>query len=204
MDGVYAIHLDIDAAKPGRALSAESARNWRRMFTHRCYLEDFSDVRLAPAVAVALDQARAQRLFETIEVWARPPYESRNPEVVFVGINDDHHTLIAQWSPKEQSLTTSEQLQKRFQTLHHPFLTAFGFPWRAQMILAGCIGVLVYSVGIWDWRAGLLAVILSFMGWVSSLVLAEDDREVGRDIFYTMFGVWTVASVATILEWLYL
>lgn len=203
MDGVYAIHLDVTAGKPGMALSAEDASNWRRTFAHRCYLEDFSDARLALPVGIALNQARAQQLFETIEAWARPPYESRNPEVVFVGINGNHHTLIAQWSPQEQLLTTNAQLRKRFDTLHHPFLAAFGFPWRAQAILAMSVGALLCSLAFWDWRLGLLATIIPFMGLLGTTALAQDDREVGRDILYTMTGAFAVTCTVMILERLY-
>jgi hypothetical protein len=198
MDGSYVIHLDVTAGKPGRALSAEDAKNWRRTLPHRCYLEEFSDARLALPVGIALDQARALNLFETIEVWARPPYESRNPELVFVGITDGHHTLIAQWSPKEQSLTTSVQLQKRFDTLHHPLRAIFGFPGWAQIVVAICIALLLISVMRWDLREGFIVLILALVGQVGAVAL--DDEEVGKDVFCMMLGISLVGSVVVALQ----
>ena len=198
MDDSYVIHLDVTAGKPGRALSAEDARNWRQTLPHRCYLEEFSDARLALPVAAALTQARALKLFETIEVWARPPYESRNPELVFVGINDGHHTLIAQWSPKEQSLTTNVQLQRRFDTLHRPFRAVFGFPRWAQGIVAICIVLLLVSAMLWDLREGFLALILALMGEVGAL--AVDDEEVGKDVFCMMLGICLVGGIVVALQ----
>ena len=198
MDGSYVIHLDVTAGKPGRALSAEDARNWRQTLPHRCYLEEFSDARLTLPVSAALDQARALKLFETIEVWARPPYESRNPELVFVGINDGHHTLIAQWSPKEQSLTTNVQLQRRFDTLHHPLRAVFGFPGWAQAVVAISLTLLLISAVRWDMREGFLALILALVGEVGALVV--DDEEVGKDVFCMMLGICLVGDVVVALQ----
>lgn len=198
MDGTYVIHLDVTAGKPGRALSAEDASNWRRMLPHRCYLEEFSEARLALPVTIALNQARALKLFETIEVWARPPYESRNPEMVFVGIRDHHHTIIAQWSPKKQLFTTTEQLRKRFDTLHHPFTAVFGFPRQAQGTVVVCIGLLLASLVFWDLRGSAVAAILSLVGMMSAV--AMDDEEVGKDFFFMMTGICLVTCAAIALE----
>ena len=198
MDGTYAIHLDVTTGKPGRALSAEDAKNWRQTLPHRCYLEEFSDARLPLPVSIALDQARALKLFETIEVWARHPYESRNPEQVFVGITNGHHTLIAQWSPKEQSLTTSAQLQKRFNTLHHPLRAVFGFPGWAQAVVTTSIALLLISAVRWDMREGFLVLILTLTGEVGALTV--DDEEVGKDVFCMMLGISIVGGAVVALQ----
>lgn len=186
-------------------LGRDDAENWRREFDYQYALSDFNDNRLALPVVAVLGEAREQPFFDRIEVWMRSPHKSRNPEVAFVGIIDQGswnttYAIIAQWSPREQPLTTSAMLRERHCTLHRPFIAVLGFPRKAQVAFGACVTLLGCGLLAGSWEFTLAAAVCSAFGWICGKPLANGDAELADDIYVAMALNGFAAAAATILE----